>query len=211
MHLSVTRLDDRRYETLITRRDGVCFHVKGVGHLFAIPHDMAHLAIEEALRLPHGFWGSVADGAVFGTMTHFSGRRKPRASDRSKAVLKTNEGRISEAEVLVSIFNTALEQGHGAESMVLRERLRERWTPPGEAVRQFTDAEIAAACSVWRRMLSLWRALPVGGTLRFAWPAEPLAVRGTAGRPNPRTVRRRRRREQPAIRRGADPSPAARR
>ena len=30
-------------------RDGVCYHVKGVGHMFDIPHDLAHLAVEEPL------------------------------------------------------------------------------------------------------------------------------------------------------------------
>lgn len=55
MDLLFTRLDERRYESVITRRDGVCFRVNGVGHMFAIPHDLAHLAIEDALRLRHGF------------------------------------------------------------------------------------------------------------------------------------------------------------
>ena len=31
--LRVTRLDERRYETEITRADGVTYHVKGVGHM----------------------------------------------------------------------------------------------------------------------------------------------------------------------------------
>ena len=33
---SLTRLDERRYETVIARADGVRFLVKGVGHIFAI-------------------------------------------------------------------------------------------------------------------------------------------------------------------------------
>ena|SRR5215210_2785466 len=168
MHLSVTRLDARRYETLVRRADGVRYHLKGVGHMFAIPHDLAHLALEQALGLRHGFWGSVAEGAVFESMTHVGGRRKPHAAERSNAVLKANHGPLTEAEVLVRIFNDALEEGHRAGSAELRDRLRGgSWTPPGPPPRQLADAEVAAACAAWERMLHLWRHLEVGGTLEF--------------------------------------------
>jgi len=171
MLLRLTRLDERRYETVITRSDGVTFHVKGVGHMSAIPHDLAHFAIEQGLRIRGGFWGSVADGAVFGSLTHVSGRRKPQAAKRSKEVLKANKGELTETEILVGLFNQAIEEGLGAESPELRDRLRRyTWTAPGRTPRQFTEAEIAAACAGWRRMLELWQELSVGGTLELVWP-----------------------------------------
>jgi hypothetical protein len=173
MHLTVTRLDERRYETVIQRSDGVRYHVKGVGHMYDIPHDLAHLAVEQPLGLHRGFWGSVAEGAVFTTMTYLGGRRKPGAEAHSRAVLKANHGHISEAETLVAIFNTALEDGLDAHSPALRARLREQqWTAPGHAPRRLTDDEIAEVCAEWRRMLARWRALPVGGTLEFTWTAD---------------------------------------
>jgi hypothetical protein len=135
---------------VITRSDNVTCRVKGVGHMSAIPHDLAHLAIEQALRIRRGFWGSVADGAVFGSMTHVSGRRKPRAAERSKEVLKANQDQLTETEILVGLFNQALEEGLGPESPVLRDRLRRYiWTPPGHQPRQFTDAEITAVWAGW--------------------------------------------------------------
>ncbi len=170
MHVTLTRLDERRYETEITRADGVRYHVKGIGHMFAIPHDLAHLAIEQALRLDRGFWGTIADGGVFESMTYLGGRRKPGAAERSRQVLKANHGHIGEAEYLIRIFNDSLQQGHGAGSAVLRARLRDnQWTAPGHAPRRFTDDEIAAVCAEWQRMLKLWQALPIGGTLDFDW------------------------------------------
>jgi hypothetical protein len=173
VHLTVTRLDERRYKTVIQRRDGVCYHVKGVGHMFAIPHDMAHLAVEEPLGLNRGFWGSVADGAVFSTMTYLRGRRKPGAAERSRQVLKDNHGHIGEVEYLVRSFNDSLQQGHGADSAALRVRLRDnQWTAPGHTPRTFTDREITAVCAEWQRMLALWRELPVGGHLEFEWTLE---------------------------------------
>lgn len=171
MLLRLTRLDERRYETVITRSDGVTYHVKGVGHMAAIPHDLAHFAIEQALQIEQGFWGSVADGAVFGSLTHVSGRRKPHATERSRQVLKANKDILTETEILVGLFNQALEEGLGAESPELRERLRRYiWTPPGHQPRQFTDAEVAAVCAGWREMLELWRHLAVGGSVELHWP-----------------------------------------
>lgn len=116
-------------------------------------------------------------------MTHLRGRRKPHADQRSKELLKTNKGRIGEAEVLVSIFNDALEEGHGPQSGVLRARLREHyWTPPGQTSRVFTNVEITAVCAAWRRMLALWQELPVGGTLELTWPDEPSTRKGQSRR-----------------------------
>jgi hypothetical protein len=89
MILTVKRLDsDGRYETLIARDDGVSFSLLGVAHIFAIPHDVAHFVIENALRLDAGFWGSIADGAVFPTMRYESGRRKPKAAETIKSSIE---------------------------------------------------------------------------------------------------------------------------
>src|SRR5437588_10063747 len=126
MQLTVTRLEEGRYETVVVRDDGVSYRVKGVAHMFAIPHDLAHFLVEQTLRLRHGFFGNVADGAVFKSMTHVEGRRKPKAAERSAALLKQNAAALNEAEVLVRIFNDTIEQGHAASSGVLERRLHER-------------------------------------------------------------------------------------
>ena len=112
MKLTVTRLEQGKYETLVTRDDGVSYRLQGVAHAFAIPHDLAHFLIEKTLGLKQGFWGSVAGGAVFKTMSYIGGRRKPRAAKRSESLLKSNAAQLNEAEVLVRIFNDAIEQGH---------------------------------------------------------------------------------------------------
>lgn len=171
MRLRLTRLDERRYETLITRADGVTYHVKGVGHMSALPHDLAHFAVERGLRIRDGFWGSVADGAVFGSLTHVSGRHKPRAAERSKQVLRENKHPLTATEILVGLFNQAMEEELGPESPELRARLeRYTWTPPGHSPRRFSDEEIAAVCAEWQTVLDSWRKLPIGGTLDLHWP-----------------------------------------
>lgn len=193
MHLTLTRLDERRYETVVTRGDGVRFRVGGVGHTFAIPHDLAHLAVESALGLRRGFWGCVADGAVFESMTWLDGRRRPHADERSRRLLRDHRDELGESEILVRIFNDAIEEGHGAGSAVLRERLRARWTAPGRPPRAISAADEAAACAAWERMRALWNELPVGGALELAWADEPASParrprpdRGDDPRPGPR-------------------------
>ena len=83
LKLETRRLDrEGQYETIIERDDGVRFAVQGVAHNFAI-----------ALGIESGFCGAVAAGAVFPTMRHLSGRRKPKASERSKLLLLNTNAR----------------------------------------------------------------------------------------------------------------------
>ena len=173
MVLRLTRLDERRYETVITRSDGVTYHVKGVGHMGVIPHDLAHFVVEQALGIRRGFWGSVADGAVFGSLTYVCGRRRPHAAQRSRDVWKANEKALTEVEILVGLFDQAFADGLGADSPVLRDRLRRyAWTPPGQRPRPFTDAQIGAVCSAWNDMLRSWNRLTPGETLDLTWPED---------------------------------------
>ena len=170
MRLVVTRLDaDGRYETMITRRDRVSYRVKGVAHNFAIPHDVAHFVVEDALRLARGFWGSVASGAVFRSMSHAAGRRKPRAAQRSEDILKANSRQLGDAEVLVLIFNETIEQGHGETSPVLQMRLKEHAARCGPRPREIVPSEIAKVYAAYRAVLQTWQELPVGGTLSLEW------------------------------------------
>src|SRR5436190_14283071 len=153
MKLNVVRLDAQgRYETTIVRDDGVRFALRGPDCTFALPHDMAHYIVERALALNEGFWGRVAAGGVFPGMSFIDGRRKPKAADRSKALVKANADRLSEAEVLVRIFCETIEQGHGEASPVLIRRLKERRIPPGRATSRVGSAEIADIFERYREL-----------------------------------------------------------
>jgi hypothetical protein len=103
-------------------------------------------------------------------MIYVGGRKKPKAAERSKITLKANARPITEAEVLVRIFNDTIEQGHGQTSPVLRGRLKERWAPPGSQPREISPTTIAELYTSYSGMLSKWKNLPVGGTLDLLWP-----------------------------------------
>jgi hypothetical protein len=168
MQLAVKRLGERKYETRITRSDGVVFHVLGVGHMFEIPHDLAHYAIEKALGLRYGFWGSVADGAVFPTMTYVSGRKRPKAEETSRAVLKKNAAHLTEAESLVRIFDAAMEKGLSLHE--LKMRLNQRWAPPELPKREFGEDDISKVRAAWLDVQAQWKHLPIGEELTVIWP-----------------------------------------
>jgi hypothetical protein len=168
MKLTVTRFDHGKYETVIMRDDGVSYRLKGVAHMFAIPHDLAHFLVEKTLHLDRGFFGSIAGGAVFKTMDYIGGRRKPKAAEQSEKLLRDNAAPLNEAEALVRIFNDTIEQGHTQTSPLLRERLRGRLIRPG-LQRSFSDAEIAEVYTAYREMLQKWEKLPVGGAMQLRW------------------------------------------
>jgi hypothetical protein len=169
MRLTIKRLEQGRYETVVVRDDGVRFQLKGVAHMFAIPHDLAHFLVEKTLRLRQGFFGSMADGAVFKSMTWVDGRRKPGAAERSEMLQKKNLAALNDAEALVRIFNDTIEQGHAENSPVLQQRLRERLQRTGVAPRSFGADEIAEVYAAYRDMLAKWKKLPVGGQLELHW------------------------------------------
>jgi len=132
----------------------VSYRLKGVAHTFALPHDLAHFLVEKTLDLDRGFWTSVAEGAVFKTMDYLDGRRKPKAAERSGTLLKSNAPQLSEAEVLVRIFNDTIEQGNA-----------EGFAPTAETIARAAQASRIGISCLQRGRLSKWRELPVGGRL----------------------------------------------
>jgi len=167
MKLSVTRLDAQgRYETTIARDDGVRFRMRGPDCTFAIPHDIAHFVVEKALQLERGFWGRVAAGGVFSSMSYLDGRRRPRAAEQSKSVLTANPAELSEAEVLVRIFCETIQEGHNETAPILIHRLKDRRVA-GKP--QVSSAEIAVIFAEYRRFQTRWSDLPVGGSIELEW------------------------------------------
>ena len=103
-------------------------------------------------------------------MSHVAGRRKPKATERSNAVMKAHARALPEAKVLVRIFNDTIEQGHDEGPPVLHGRLKERWAAPGRRPRDISRENIAEVFASYKEMLLRWRSVPVGGALHLLWP-----------------------------------------
>jgi len=106
---------------------------------------------------------------VFKSTTYVNGRRKPKAAERSAALLKQNQAALTDAEVLVRILNDTIEQGHAANSGVPELRPHERLARAGVEPRSFSAAEIAAIYEAYEDILAKWQALPVGGAMQLRW------------------------------------------
>ena len=99
MRLTFRRLADRRpVETTVERDDGVVFEMRGAGGGADLPHDLVHALVESRLQVPDGIWGCVADGVVWHSMRHVSGRQPPHAAERSARLKKERGAAIQRAE-----------------------------------------------------------------------------------------------------------------
>src|SRR3954449_11634651 len=93
------RMADRRaVETLGERGDGVGLTMRGAGGGAELPHDLVHAVVETELRLGGGVWGCVADGVVWGSMRHVSGRRPPHVGERSDRLKRERIEAVQHAE-----------------------------------------------------------------------------------------------------------------
>ena len=142
--------------------------MQGVGHTFELPHDIAHFVVERGLGQSAGFWGSIAAGAVFPTMKYESGRRKPKAEERSKSVVKANAAALSEAEVLVSAFTAAAEGRRENAPAIAIALLRERGYSGRLALSDLT-VKAPSVCASYQAELARWKQTPVGERLALVW------------------------------------------
>jgi hypothetical protein len=171
VRITFERMADRRpVETLVERDDGVVFRMRGAGGGAALPHDLVHALVEQSLRVPDGIWGCVADGVVWGSMRHVTGRQPPHAGERSQRLKKERMARVQAAEALADLVGRLA---------------RKEPVLPGQAegAGHSPDAlaEAAAGLVMAERR---WAALAPGDTWVVEW-ARPTAVRrgGSRGRP----------------------------
>jgi hypothetical protein len=151
-----------------SRPDGVRLSIPVFGRLDPIPHDLAHFVIERELDLQRGFFGSIADGAIFGGMHVISGRQPPHAGEHSLMVMKANHYSILFSEILVDRILQALKDetvGNKPFPMTLPQ------------VPSSTQAErialIRRLVPMMQEMCLRWQAIPTGETLLVVWPDHP--------------------------------------
>src|SRR3954468_155495 len=100
--------DRRPVETAVERDDGVTFLMRGAGGGADLPHDLVHALVEQELGVADGIWGCVADGVVWRSMRHVSGRQPPHAAERSARLKKERRARVLAAEGLADLVRRLL-------------------------------------------------------------------------------------------------------
>ncbi len=172
MRITFERMADRRpVETLVERDDGVVFLMRGAGGGADLPHDLVHALVEQSLRVTDGIWGCVADGVVWESMRHVSGRQPPHPAERSERLKKERATQIQAAEHLADLVGR-LARG---DEVLPGETSRPGHTP--EALRSAAGELVSA--------VSRWAALAPGDTWAVDWKASARPPRH-AGRPRRR-------------------------
>ncbi len=149
--------DRRPVETRVERDDGVVFALRGAGGGADLPHDLVHAVVEAALPLADGIWGCIADGVVWGSMRHVSGRRPPHAAERSGRLVRERAEAVRRAEDVADL---------------VARRARGEQVPPSAVAATGLSAErIDAAVEAVREAARRWSALSVGEQWVLEWGA----------------------------------------
>ncbi|MGY1832681.1 hypothetical protein ACI8AA_19895 [Geodermatophilus sp. SYSU D01180] len=154
--MTFSRLADRRpVETRVERDDGVVFALRGAGGGADLPHDLVHALVETELGMREGIWGCIADGVVWTTMRHVSGRQPPHAAERSARLKRERAAAIPRAEGVADLVHRS---ARGAAVL------------PGEAAAlDLPPQRLAAAAAALVDAGQRWRALPVGESWTLEW------------------------------------------
>jgi hypothetical protein len=176
MRVTFTRLPDHEWgSVLIERDDGVIYRMGAGPITAAIPHDLVHFTVEDALGLADGIWGAIAGGVVFRSMKHVSGRRPPHAAERSAALIAAYRGRLQRAELIGGFVEAAAhrsgaapaEHRPGARLVELAGQAFVTLPPADQPELGAIAGAVAALHGAERR----WQEVPIGGALVFDWPA----------------------------------------
>jgi hypothetical protein len=160
----------RRYRSVLHRADGVEIELEGGsynrvgGPAGEVPHDIAHLVVEDELGLERGVWGVLAAGGLFRGASVRAGRQRPHAARRGREILEASVEALNQAEILTrAVCDQAL--AGTADLRALRAATGSRWWSDGA-----TADALAAAIRRLHAAGERWAALGVGDPLRCTWP-----------------------------------------
>ena len=150
MEITFTKTGARTYEVAVRRDDGVTLRVRTPDKPLKIPHDMVHYVVERELNMERGFWGSIAAGAVFGTVQVVSGRQPPHAAERSAALIKASYREQAAAELYVAVLQRVAVEGKEQDFRYVNSCLDEVWRPFRWPRPHVTAEDALRVCSALR-------------------------------------------------------------
>ena len=159
--------DGQRAYSIVERGDGVYYRLhQGVAGA-RLPHDLVHLVVERETGEDGGFWGAVAAGAVFGSMEHLSGRRRPHAQDRSAAAIGQRGPQLMRAELMAGLVEYVADHRITAPEQVRTAAREALSTLPDSSV---DEPAVIKAGQALREAQERWARLVVGEELLVDWP-----------------------------------------
>jgi hypothetical protein len=171
MRVTFPRLPDHAPAyAVVERDDGVVYRLYGGRAGPGLPHDIRHLVTERALGIGDGIWGGIAAGAVFGSMRHVSGRRRPHATQKSRDLLRSFREQGLRAELVADLADRVAGLADPTPDQVRAMAHSVLATLPPDTATVDPDAVILAARQL-RVEAARWARLRVGQSLSYDWPA----------------------------------------
>lgn len=169
LKIELVKGETRRYRSLFHRADGVTVELEGGSYNTVggphkeVPHDLAHLVVEDELDLAMGVWGVLAKGGLFRLATVAGGRQRPHAAKRGEAITKDATETLNQAEMLVGAV-CALTAANRLDPRTLRAEVGERWATP-----TIGAAPLERAHRRLREGSRQWAELGPGEALELGW------------------------------------------
>lgn len=159
-----------RYHSILHRRDGVEVRLEGGswnkvgGPAGRVPHDIAHLLVEEAFGLDRGLWGVLAAGGTVQNASVVSGRQPPHAARRAEAIVAPARPTLQQAEVLVRAVADFALAGTPRDIDGFNRAVSARWAVPGT-----TADQLERTCRALQAAGAEWDTVPPEGQLTLRW------------------------------------------
>lgn len=125
-----------RYHSVLHRPDGVSVRLQGGGYnriggeVERVPHDIAHLIVEDAFGIQRGLWGVLAAGGLVQGAEVVAGRQPPHAQRRAKEITDGAGETLRQVEILVRAVADSMVAGATGDVRDFRARVGERWWSP---------------------------------------------------------------------------------
>ena len=184
----MTRTAEGRSTTHVRRDDGVTLELPSYAPLHRLPHDLAHFVIERALGLTCGFWGSIADGAVFGGTEAIPRRRTARVEERARQAMRGASSQITEAEAVVGTVVEIYQRRLDRDWAAARALLGGTWRPARPSRELPSHAEVRRICQELADAEERWFKMPIDSSVTLVWPRQEASPR--RGRAQSRQRRR---------------------
>ena len=168
----------RRYRSVLHRADGVEVELDGGAYNRLgereLPHDIAHLIVEDELGLDRGVWGVLAAGGLFRGASVRAGRQKPHAARRGREVVAAAVEQLNQAEMLTRAVCDLAGVRHGR--------------PAARCAPRTGDALVVGDGETRPHSARRLRPMPLAVEVRRGDKAGQLSCLGVAIRPQGRTA-----------------------
>jgi hypothetical protein len=167
MQITFIRESERDCAIRCVCADGTVLAVRTYSRPLGLPHDLAHYVVERELGLAWGFWGLVAAGAPFASVTQCGGHTRRHHYEEGQWLIKQHRDDLAEAEALVGVFQSIWHGSAWDGWRAQRAALAGCWRRPDITLDR---NQVVRVCGRLSQMETQWLSLGCGEALTVDWP-----------------------------------------